>query len=232
VTFDGKKKNHIQLLGVISWLAVVYLAAKLILVPLASVVIPAVIPDAGSHLSPSTEPADSPIPDIAASDLGLIALILLFQPATGDLIKSLKISKDGIEAEFREFKEKIEGEIDAMQQKQIDELDQMQAFMFGFLLSPKEYEKVSDLKRHSEAGTPYRFYVGMDAARELRRLRDFNLIRTKDSRYISSIETESDYGKKAIDLTQYCSVTDLGRRFLQVRQNLDRPPKPADPEST
>jgi phosphoribosylamine-glycine ligase len=63
--------------------------------------------------------------------------------------------------------------------------------MYRLLLTPKEVEKLKGLKEHSENNTTFDFYVNREAAAELRRLRDSELIST-GGRVLTVTGTGSD----------------------------------------
>ena len=174
---------------------------------------------------------------IETPDIIIIAIILLFNSGLLNRLEDFAISKDGgFTAKFKELKQEVnkqKQEVDK-QKKQIDELqaqqleqleeqqknlEETQAFMFGFLLAKKDYEKIDQLYKHSIAKTSYDFYVSNNVGDELRRLRDFKLIKT-NSGHISHVVQASNYGNKSIDLTQYFHVTDLGEQFLATREAL------------
>ncbi|BAY76799.1 hypothetical protein NIES25_32570 [Nostoc linckia NIES-25] len=175
---------------------------------------------------------------IEAPDIILIGLIFLFNSGLLNRLEDFGISKDGgLTAKFKELKQEVnqqkqevneqKKQIDELQAQQLEQLgkqqknlEQTQAFMFGFLLAKKDYEKIDQLYKHSKAKTRYDFYISNNVADELRRLRDFKLINT-NSGYISDVVRASNYGTKSIDLTQYFHVTDLGEQFLLTRQALE-----------
>jgi small-conductance mechanosensitive channel len=181
---------------------------------------------------------------IEAPDLVLIALVLLFNSGLLNRLEDFGISKDGsVTAKFKELKEEVneqKKQIDDLQAQQLElqaqqleqlkrqqqslvvtqeKLEQTQAFMYNFLLGEKDYEKIDQLDKHSEAKTSYNFDVSDRVGDELRRLRDLKLITTK-SGYISDVVQASDNGKRSIDLTKYFDVTDLGKKFLEIREKL------------
>jgi len=177
-------------------------------------------------------------------DLVLIALVLLFNSGLLNRIEDFGISMDGgVTAKFKELKEEVneqKKQIDDLQAQQLElqakqleqlekqqknlvttqeNLEQTQAFMYNFLLGEKDYEKIEQLNKHSEAKTSYDFYVPDRVGDELRRLRDLKLIATK-SGYVSDVVRQSANGKRSIDLTKYFDVTDLGKKFLVTREVL------------
>lgn len=167
---------------------------------------------------------------IETPDLIIIVIVLLFNSGLLNRLEDFAISKDGgVTAKFRELKQEVneqKKQIDALQAQQLEQLEkqqknleQTQAFMFSFLLGEKDYEKISQLDKHSEAKTKYEFYVSDKVGDELRRLRDFKLIKT-NSGYISDVVKASNYGQKSIDLTKYFHLTDLGKKFLLTREAL------------
>jgi|GEM_PF-2409166 len=171
-----------------------------------------------------------PLRKIEAPDIILIVIVLIFNSDLLNRLEDFGISKDGgITAKFKQLKQEVnqqKQQIDQIQAQQLEQLEQqqknlesMQAFMYNFLLDEKEYEKIDQLDKHSQAKTNYDFYVSDRVGDELRRLRDLKLISTK-SGYISDIVRASDYGKLAIDLTKYLDVTDLGKKFLITRGTL------------
>ena len=168
--------------------------------------------------------------EIKSSDIILIALVLLFNSGLLDRLEDFGISKDGgVTAKFKQLKQEVNEqkiqiyELQAQQLEQLEKqqknLEDMQAFMYNFLLTEKDYEKIDQLDNHSETKTSYVFQVSDKVGDELRRLRDLKLIATK-SGYISDIVRASDYGKHSIDLTKYLDVTDLGKKFLVTRKTL------------
>ncbi len=160
------------------------------------------------------------IPDITFPDITLIAIIFLFQPQASEILKSFKLSPQGLEAEFQDLKSEVEKnkqEIDQLQQSQIDEINKLQQFMYRLLLTPKEIEKLEGLMNK----TLTTFYVNESASTELRRLRDSQLIEILPPRsYVSDLEKLSDYGRTSIDLTQFCTITESGKEFLQALEKM------------
>ena len=167
---------------------------------------------------------------IEAPDIILIALVLLFNSGLLNRLEDFGVSKDGgVTAKFKQLTEKVaeqKKQIDELQAQQLEQLEKQQksleetqAFMYNFLLGDKDYEKIDQLDKHSEAKTNYDFYVSDRVGDELRRLRDLKLIETK-SGYISDIVQASDHGKRSINLTKYLNVTDLGKKFLVTRETL------------
>jgi hypothetical protein len=160
------------------------------------------------------------IPDITFPDITLIAIIFLFQPQAAEILKSFKLSPQGLEAEFQDLKSEVEKnkqEIDQLQQSQIDEINKLQQFMYRLLLTPKEIEKLEGLMNK----TLTTFYVNESASTELRRLRDSQLIEILPPRsYVSDLEKLSDYGRTSIDLTQFCTITESGKEFLQALEKM------------
>ena len=181
---------------------------------------------------------------IETPDLVLITLVLLFNSGLLNRLEDFGISKDGgVTAKFKELKEEVSDQkkqIDDLQAQQLElqaqqleqlskqqqnlvvtqeNLEQTQAFMYNFLLGEKDYEKIDQLHKHSEAKTKYKFYVSDRVGDELRRLRDLKLIATK-SCYVSDVVRASDYGERSINLTKYFEVTDLGKKFLVTREKL------------
>ncbi|MFM6153093.1 MAG: hypothetical protein ACKPE3_08825 [Sphaerospermopsis kisseleviana] len=115
------------------------------------------------------------------------------------------LSPQGIKAEFMEEVREIVGkpqeEIEnKLQQQQIDalnkeqkEINKLQQFMYRLILNYKEVEKLKGLKEHEDNNTVFKFYVTRDAAAELRRLRDSELIIIKPPyRYIAELEKVSN----------------------------------------
>ncbi|MEH1823086.1 MAG: hypothetical protein V7L31_29095 [Nostoc sp.] len=167
---------------------------------------------------------------IETPDIIVIAIVLLFNSGLLNRLEDFGFSKDGgFTAKFKELKQEVneqKKQIDELQAQQLEQLvkqqnnlEETQAFMFGFLLSEKDYEKIDQLNKNSKAKTRYEFYVSSKVGDELRRLRDFKLIQTK-SGYISDVERASNFGKESIDLTKYFHVTDLGEQFLVTREKL------------
>ena len=132
---------------------------------------------------------------------------------------SLKKQKQEVDKQKKQIDELQAQQLEQLE-KQQKNLEQTQAFMFGFLLAKKDYEKIDQLYKHSKANTSYNFYVSNNVGDELRRLRDFKLIKT-NSGYISDVVQASNYGQKSIDLTKYFHVTDLGEQFLTTREALE-----------
>jgi hypothetical protein len=170
---------------------------------------------------------DIKIPDITFPDITLIGIIFLFQPQTAETLKSFKetfksfkVSPQGLEADFKDLQHEVEKnkeEIDHLQQSQIDEINKLQQFMYRLLLTPKEIEKLEGLMNK----TLTTFYVSESASTELRRLRDSLLIEIlPPNRYISDLEKLSDYGRVSIDLTQFCTITESGKDFLQTLEKM------------
>ncbi|MBD2439575.1 hypothetical protein [Nostoc sp. FACHB-110] len=168
---------------------------------------------------------------IEVPDIIIIAVVLLFNSSLINRLEDFGISKEGgITAKFRELKQEVnkqKKEIDELQAQQLEQLEkqhknleEMQAFMYNFLLGEKDYEKIEQLHQHCEANKDYNFYVSDKVGDELRRLRDLKLINTNFG-YISDIVKASNNGKQPIDLTKYLHVTDLGKKFLMTRTQLN-----------
>lgn len=175
-------------------------------------------------------PGQQPIRKIETPDILLIALLFLFNSGLMNRLEDFGVSKEGgITAKFRKLDEKVnqqEKEISKLQVQQLEQLgkqqeklEEMQAFMFNFLIGEKDYEKIDQLNKHSEAKTSYEFYVSNSVGDELRSLRDWKLIALKpDCSFISDIVKASNYGHQSLDLTKYMYVTALGKRFLDIRK--------------
>jgi len=100
--------RKMQFIEIISWLSVVYLASKLFVIPVASFAIATFAAPADGESPDSAETADVQLPEITFADIGLIAVILAFQPTTAELIKSIKISPEGMEIHLQELTEKVD----------------------------------------------------------------------------------------------------------------------------
>lgn len=176
----------------------------------------------------------SKIPEITPSDVSLLLLIILFQtdlPNLLETLETLKIGSGGFEAKFQKLQKEVDKQkedIDTFQQKQIEliqqqqkKLDSLQTFMFNFLLDESKYKIIHFLNLYTAQNLPFSFHVTPNAAIDLRILRDFKLIELIDPKsYISQMETDSNRGDKAIDLTKYCRVTELGNEFIKTRAEL------------
>ena len=90
--------------------------------------------------------------------------------------------------------------------------------MYNFLLDESEYKILNYLQEKNEKKQPFNFHVSPHAASDLRKLRGFKLIDIKC--YVSELETESNRGQKAIDLTKSCQLTERGHKFLQTKKQL------------
>jgi hypothetical protein len=89
--------------------------------------------------------------------------------------------------------------------------------MYRLLLTPKEIEKLEGLMNK----TLTTFYVNESASTELRMLRNSQLIEiSPPNRYVSDLEKLSDYGRIYIDLTQFCTITESGKEFLQALEKM------------
>jgi hypothetical protein len=162
-------------------------------------------------------------------DLVLITIILLFNSGLINRLEDFGISNSGVTAKFQQLKQEVneqQKQIDAMQAQQLEALEkhqknlaELQVFMYNFLLGAKDYEKIEQLEKHLQAQTSYNCYISDSVGDELRHLRDLKLVALK-SGYISDLINASDHGKKAIDLTQYLYVTDLGKKFLLTHKTL------------
>lgn len=219
-----------KFLDITSKLVMIYLLLKLIVFPIIQTAIN-IIPNLIHQQKIVTE--NIKIPDLTFPDITLLAILFLIQPQTAKTLKNFSVSPEGLKAEFKDLVDKTKQdivtttkqEIDELQQRQIEELakkqkeiDKLHQFMYRLLLTPKEVEKLKGLKKNSENNTTFDFYVNRDAAAELRRLRDSELIIIKPPyRYIAELEKASNYArteKDFIDLTQYCELTKSGEEFL------------------
>jgi hypothetical protein len=227
---DAETTKNFKFLDITSKLVLIYLLLKLIVFPIIQAGIN-IVPNLINKEKIVTE--NIKIPDLTFPDISLLVMLFLIQPQTAEILKSVDLSPQGLKAEFKDLVDKTKQEIihttkqeiDELQQRQIEalakeqkEIDKLQQFMYRLLLTPKEGEKLKNLKEHSENNTAFNFYVNRDAAAELRRLRDSELIIIKPPyRYISELEKASNYAKTDkdfIDLTQYCQLTKSGEEFL------------------
>lgn len=214
-----------KFLDITSKLVMIYLLLKLIVFPIIQTTIN-IIPNLINQQKIVTE--NIKIPDLTFPDITLLAILFLIQPQTAKTLKTFSVSPKGLNAEFKDLVDTTKKEIvdttkkkiDELQQRQIEALtkeqekiDKQQQFMFQLLLTPKEVEKLKGLKKHSGNNTTFDFYVSREAAAELRRLRDSELIIIKPPyRYIAELEKAGN--DKKIDLTQYCELTKSGEEFL------------------
>jgi hypothetical protein len=231
---DKKIDKNFKFLDVTSTLVITYLILKLIAFPLVQTGIN-IATNLTNKEKITTE--NIKIPDLTFPDITLLVIIFLFQPQAAKILETLDLSPQGLKAKFRDLEDKVDQtkqEIDEFQQQQIDllkqgqeEIDKMQQFMYRLLLTPKEVEKLKGIKQHSENNTSFKFYVNRDAAAELRRLRDSELIKLKPPhRYISDLEKASNYGKTDqdfIDLIAYCELTKSGEEFLAKLEKFTNP---------
>ena len=168
--------------------------------------------------------------EIQTPDIILAAVVLLFNSNLLDRLENFGVSKEGgFTAKFQQLNQQISSqkkqinELQAQQLEQLEDqqknLEDMQAFMYNLLLGKKDFEKIEQLDKHSEAKTNYQFNVSDRVADELRRLRDLELIDTKDG-FMSDLVKASEGGKREIDLTNYLYVTKLGKKFLMTREKL------------
>jgi hypothetical protein len=190
------------------------------------------------HWSPMfLKQGQQPLRKIETPDLILFILVLIFNSDLLNRLEDFGISKEsGITAKFKQLKQEVnqqKQQIDEFQAQQLEQLEkqqknleEMQVFMYGLLLGEKDYEKIDQIDKHSQANTNYDFYVLDRVGDELRRLRDLKLIAVK-SGYISDIVRASDYGKRSIDLTKYLEVTPLGKKFLLTSETLQHQETPA-----
>ncbi|PZU94031.1 MAG: hypothetical protein DCE90_15480 [Pseudanabaena sp.] len=172
---------------------------------------------------------------LEASDLALIALVLLFNSNLLNRLEDFGVSKEGgITAKFKKLEQldqevnKQKGQIDDIQSQQLEQLEkqqknleEMQAFMYNFLITEKDYEKIDQLHKHLEIHTNYDCFVPEKVGDELRHLRDLKLISTKLG-HISDIVRASEYGRYPVDLTQHLDVTELGKKLLKIRQEIKK----------
>ncbi|MBD2448604.1 hypothetical protein H6G76_15875 [Nostoc sp. FACHB-152] len=205
------EKNHKHLLiEIVSFLALGYLIFSLI---------------SPMFFKEGKQPRKIETPDII-----VIAIILLFNSGLLNRLEDFAISKEGgVTAKFKQLKQEVDEQkkqIDELQAQQLEQLqkqqknlEEMQAFMYNFLLGEKDYEKIDQLEKNCQAKTSYNFYVSERVGDELRRLRDLKLIKM-NSGYISDVVQASDNGRRAIDLTQYLHVTELGKKYLITRETL------------
>jgi hypothetical protein len=155
------------------------------------------------------------VPDFTFPDITLVAILLLFRPQTAEIFKSIDVSTGGIRADFTKLETKVEEvkvDLNLQEKKQIEAMKELQKFMYTLILSANEIEKLRGIKNN----TMKSFNVSKDAAAELRRLRNSDLIRIKsNAKHISDLEKASNYGELAIDLTKYCELTEKGEKYLQ-----------------
>lgn len=208
MTSDGQPESKSIFLNIVSIVVLIYLSLKFIAVP--------VIQTGVNFANKDKISAEIiKVPDFTFPDITLLAIILLFRPETAEMFKSINVSSGGISADFRELKtefDKTKADLDKKQQEQIDAMNKLQKFMYRLLLSATEIEKLRGIKN----GAMTSFNVSNDAAAELRRLRDSELIRIKSSaKYISDLQKASNHGDIAIDLTKYCELTETGEEYLQ-----------------
>jgi len=243
---DAETTKNFKFLDITSKLVLIYLLLKLIVFPIIQTGIN-IIPNLINKEKIVTE--NIKIPDLTFPDISLLVMLFLIQPQTAEILKSVDLSPQGLKAEFKDLVDKTKQEIidttkqeiDELQQLQIEalakeqkEIDKLQQFMYrlmhGLLLTPQEVRQLKALKEHSENNTTFNFYVNRDAAAELRRFRDSELIIIKPPlRYVSELEKASNYGKTDkdfIDLTQYCQLTKSGEEFLveleeMIKQNYE-----------
>ncbi len=205
---DEKPASKLNFLSLVSTVVLIYLSLKFIAVPIIQTSV-----NFANKDKISTEIIK--VPDFTFPDITLLAIILFFRPETAEMFKSINVSSGGISADFRELKtefDKTKADLDKKQQEQIDAMNKLQKFMYRLLLSATEIEKLRGIKN----GTMTSFNVSNDAAAELRRLRDSDLIRIKSSaKYISDLQRASNNGDVAIDLTKYCELTETGEEYLQ-----------------
>lgn len=167
------------------------------------------------------------IPELSFPDIILMCIIFLFQPQSSKIFESLDFSPQGVKAKFRKLEDEVneaKEDLYELQQKQINEINELQQFMYQLLLNETEVDKLKDIKRHTDDGTPYNFEVTSSAARELRRLRASKLITVKCR--IRDLEIAGNFGKKSIDLIylnpenkekdyKVCQLTQKGKDFLE-----------------
>ena len=226
---NAETTKNFKFLDIASKFVLIYLLLKLIVFPIIQTGIN-IVPNLINQEKIVTE--NIKIPDLTFPDISLLLMLFLIQPQAAEILKqaaetlkSVDLSPTGLKAEFKELVDTTKKEIDELQQRQIEalakeqkEIDKLQQFMYRLLLTPKEVEKLKGLKEHSENNTTFDFYVNREAAAELRRLRDSELIIVKPPfRYISELEKASNYAKTDkdfIDLTQYCQLTKSGEEFL------------------
>ena len=226
---EKQAEGKFKFLDITAKLILIYLSLKLIVFP----VISTGINITQSLVKQETIATDSfTIPELTFSDILLLIIIFLFQPEMSKLLKSLDLSPQGFRVKFR--LNKLEGKVDEtkqeiynFQQEQIKEINKLQRFMYRLLLTPKEIEKLQVLKENSESNKPFIFYVTKDAASELRRLRDSELIKIKPPfLYVSDLEKASNHAKTDkdfINLTEYCEITKTGKEFLtQLKKLTDK----------
>ncbi|WP_055075662.1 hypothetical protein [Pseudanabaena sp. 'Roaring Creek'] len=211
----NKPKRKLNFLDFASTVILLYLALKFVAVPIVQTAVNFTHRDRGVG-------DIAKVPDFTFPDITLIAIILLFQPQTSDIFKSIDFSSGGLKAEFKDLRSEMlqtKEDLDKRQQEQIDRMNKLQNFMYCLILTPKEIEKLKGIKDNSM----HEFYVSKDAASELRRLRDSNLIAiVPPFQYISDLEKASNYGSIAIDLVKYCELTQSGQQFLQNLEEITR----------
>jgi len=212
---DEKSKNNekaaskLNFLSIVSTVVLIYLSLKFIAVPIIQTSVNLTNKDKISA-------EIIKVPDFTFPDITLLAIILLFRPQTSEIFKSIDFSSGGLKAEFKDLQGEMrqaKDDLDKSQQEQIDAMNKLQRFMYRLILSSNEIEKLKGIKNTTMTS----FYVSKDAASELRRLRDSDLIRIIKSKakHISDLQKASNYGEVAIDLTQYCELTETGEEYLQ-----------------
>jgi hypothetical protein len=206
--------KQLSFLNIASKFVIVYLSLKVIIFPVAQIII-----NNSSHsVGQEKISADNiKIPDLTFPDIILLTIILLFQPQASKIFESLKLSPQGLEAQFKKLEIQVDENkenIDRLQQIQLDEMKKLQQFMYRLLLNSKELEKLEGLNANSLT----EFRAHQAAAGDLRKLRQSKLI--KIDRRVSEIEELSNYGEIPIDLTKYCAITKSGREFLMNLNNM------------
>ncbi len=187
MTSDGQPESKSNFLSIVSIVVLIYLSLKFIAVP--------VIQTGVNFANKDKISAEIiKVPDFTFPDITLLAIILLFRPQTSEIFKSIDLSSSGLKAEFKDLQDEMhqaKDELDKRQQEQIDAMNKLQRFMYRLILSATEIEKLRGIKN----GTITSFNVSNEAAAELRRLRDSDLIRLKSSaKYISDLQ-KADFSR-------------------------------------
>jgi hypothetical protein len=149
--------------------------------------------------------ADAPAALVIA--IAAVAGLLILSPRVFDLIE-LTVSNTGLTAKIRDVEKKVE---EAKQE--IEQTGQKIDQIFARTMSPAMFENLRKLSSGS-----FGRYKTTDSGlvRELRHLRDVGYIQVRGN--IANLPREGE------DLSQYVTVTPVGKEFVALRESLEQEP--------
>jgi hypothetical protein len=137
--------------------------------------------------------------------IGLIMAVLLVQSSY--VIKELGVGPTGVSAKFERM------------EKRQDELEtEMQALQVALMGVVTTHELTHLQKLAAEGEASVKFSTSMVG--ELKRLHAIVYIVPLDSRGLDAIEEDHGSGEKDFDLKKYVSITQQGRQYLSLREQV------------